>query len=420
MKVLWLSNCPLLESPLKTTGGWIQPIAEGISGGGDVQLAVIAFADVRHIVRHDYHDTQQWLVPAKAKRGRSGLPSKTLVKQMGQIAADFDPDLVHVWGVENYWGLLTARKLIDYPALLEMQGLKGVCAQHYTADLDWRDLIKCIGLKEICKWSGVITDKKEFARWGKFEEEMIRGHRCIDVQSEWMSAHVSRVNPDCTQFRHELPMRPQFYAAASWAETESQRRSCGPRPSIFFSSASPTPYKGLHVALRALAHVKVQFPGVRMRVAGNLQQRGIRQSGYMRWVNNLCRELGLKDCVDWLGPLSADAIVQELHHCDVNVVCSVVESYCLALAEPLFLGVPCVATFNGGTAWLGGDGDNVLFAPPGDDAMCAHQIIRVLRDPALKARLSTNARAAGLERHDFKRIIQRQIAIYQGVYEKTR
>ena len=89
------------------------------------------------------------------------------------------------------------------------------------------------------------------------------------------------------------------------------------------------------------------------------------------------------------------------------------ETYCVALAEAQVMGVPAVAAFTGGTAWLVDDGSTGLFYPQGDERMCAWQIERVLRDPHLAQQLGRQARAVALERNHPDSIVNGQLAIYR-------
>jgi len=419
LKVLWLSNCPLIESKITGTGTWIQPMAEGLMATGSLQLAVVSFANVTQFVQQDYRNIPQWLVPSRTKLERNGLPSANLIKSITKACEWFRPDLVHVWGVEHFWGLLTARGYIGVPVLLEMQGMKKACAKLFMADLTMKELFQCIGIKEVLKRKTIVSRKNDFEQWGQHEEEIIRGHHFIDVQSKWTSAQIYSIQPQAQQFIVNRTLRLPFYVAQSWQNFEDERVKKGATQNIFCSSAGPSPYKGIHVALRALAELKREFPEARLRIAGAIQRKGLRQEGYVRWLNRICRELKITDSVDWLGPLNADQIIHELQLCAVNVVCSFVESYCVALAEPMYLGVPCVTSYNGGISWLAEDGKTALFFPPGDVVMCAYQIGRVFRERELNCHLSEHARVAALKRHDPNTIFQRQHEIYQEVISKT-
>jgi hypothetical protein len=198
-------------------------MAEGLLATESLKLAVIAFADVPKFTRQDYREVPQWLVPVRARLGRDGLPTASLVEEIVKACEWFKPDLVHVWGVEFYWGLLTARGYIRVPALLEMQGMKKACAKLFTADLTVKELFQCIGIKEVLKRKSMISYKNDFARCGRFEEEILRGHPFIDVQSEWMSAQVRAIQPQAQQFFVDLALRQPFYTARPWSDFKDER-----------------------------------------------------------------------------------------------------------------------------------------------------------------------------------------------------
>ena len=81
----------------------------------------------------------------------------------------------------------------------------------------------------------------------------------------------------------------------------------------------------------------------------------------------------------------------------------------------MYLGVPCVTSFTGGTSWIAEDNASALFYIPGDAVMCAHQIIRIFSEPELRTNLSTYAREAGLKRHNLNTIAQKQLVIYNRI-----
>lgn len=79
------------------------------------------------------------------------------------------------------------------------------------------------------------------------------------------------------------------------------------------------------------------------------------------------------------------------------------------------MGTPTVVSYTGGTSYLGKDDETCLFFPPGDEAMCAYQVERVLRDRELSLRLSERSREIANSRNDRQRIIARQLEIYRRV-----
>jgi glycosyltransferase involved in cell wall biosynthesis len=85
------------------------------------------------------------------------------------------------------------------------------------------------------------------------------------------------------------------------------------------------------------------------------------------------------------------------------------------MQEAMMVGTPVVATYTGGLPTLAKDEESALFFPPGDAAMCAFQLERVLTDVDLSLRLSNEAKKISLQRNDRTRIVQRQLDIYRQV-----
>ena len=327
MKALWLCNCPLGEPDGSGTGTWLGAMARGLLDSDAVELGIIAPGPVSQFNRRDYGEVRQWLVPNRNPLGRDGLPPVSVVQAIVAAAKEFAPDLVHIWGTEAFWGLLSARGLLTCAALLEMQGLKGQIAKNFCAGLTPAEQFRCVGIKEILKCRTMHMDRRDFARWRIYEEEMIRSHRFVDVQSSWVAAHVKAVNPIARLFSVDLALRQPFYDADAWQPL--------PRPTLFCAAAYSSPFKGLHVAVRALGLLKKRIPDARLRIAGAHQRPGIRQDGYMRWINRLIQQLGLAGAVEWLGPLSAEQVVAELRNAAVAVIPTFIENCCTSMQEAM-------------------------------------------------------------------------------------
>jgi glycosyltransferase involved in cell wall biosynthesis len=142
-------------------------------------------------------------------------------------------------------------------------------------------------------------------------------------------------------------------------------------------------------------------------------RHGLRRDGYIAWVERLARRLGVADSIDWLGALDGPAIVTELHMAAAAIIPTFVESYCLAMAEAMCVGTPVVASFTGGTSHLGCDGQTCLFFQPGDVAMLAYQVIRLLESTSLARSISAAGRRVALSRHCTEQVAGAQLTTYQ-------
>jgi len=408
MRVLWLSNKILSEKDDGATGTWLDAMAQALVCSGEVQLGNIAQGKVARLTRQDCGAIHQWIVPAH-NPGRDGLPPKSVVAEIVKAVGEFSPDLVHIWGTEGYWGLLTARGIIRLPSLLETQGLKGAIARVFAGGLTIHEQLACIGLKEIVRGATFFQLQKQFEKWGEVEREVIQKHQIISTQSEWMHAQVASINPSGRSFHTDPFLRQAFYAATPWQSSDSWR--------IFCLIAYASPFKGLHIALRALKILKRCFPDVQMRIGGGIQRSGIRQDGYVRWLNHLVKRLDIEDNVHWLGALSASEIVSELQACAVMVIPTFIENCCTSMQEAMMLGVPLAASYVGGLPSLARDEDSALFFPAGDAEMCAYQLERLLTDGALAERIGRRAREVALPRNDPGQIVRNQLEIYRQVVE---
>ena len=65
--------------------------------------------------------------------------------------------------------------------------------------------------------------------------------------------------------------------------------------------------------------------------------------------------------ISFIGPLNGVKIIEYLKKSSVAVFPSYVETYGVALAECMAVGIPSVAAYNGGFSYLGKDNENVLF-----------------------------------------------------------
>lgn len=381
---------------------------------GSIDLGNIGFGDVASFLRRDVGGMPQWVVPAglaNTARGSDGLPPMHVVEAILKAAEEFAPDLVHVWGAETFWGLLSARGHLKPLALLEMQGLKSAIARDFFGGLNLWQRARCTGLREILRRQTMSAARGTFLEWVPREREMIRGHRYVTTQSDWMEQQVRAVSDGAEISRTELILRPEFYAGGKWSNLGGAR--------IFCSAAYAAPFKGLHVAIRALARLKQRIPEVQLRIAGPRPTAGVRRDGYLAWVDGEARRLRVHDRVVWLGPIEANRIVEELQTCSAMVVPSFVESYCLAMAEAMLIGVPCVAAFTGGTTHLAIDGQSALFFAPNDDSWCATQLERTLTSPSLASSLSDRAYLTARQRHDPERIAARQAQLYRTLIARA-
>ena len=384
IKVLWLSNRTLSDKKSFATGTWVHSMAVALVDAGTIQLYNIAQARVKDTTRQDFKSICQWLIPYESLKG-NGLPSSKAILKIQRIVNDIKPDIIHVWGTEHFWGLLTARGYLKGNIILEIQGLKFVIAKHFYSGLTLIDLIKCIGVKEIIKPSlSLFGENYSFKKWGKFEIEMLINHKNISTQSDWVRAHVKNLNPSAHIYNTSRTLRSEFADADRWdiANCVSYQ--------VFTSTSAIDSYKGLHILIHAIAILKNRYPEIKLCIAGNVKS-GLREEGYSKWLKRKIKSLGIKENISWLGSLDAKNLVLQMHKANVVVVPSFIESHCNALNEALTVGVPTVASFAGAMPELAIHEKTALFFPPGDVTMCANAIEKFFLNIEYASAVSQNA-----------------------------
>jgi glycosyltransferase involved in cell wall biosynthesis len=152
----------------------------------------------------------------------------------------------------------------------------------------------------------------------------------------------------------------------------ARSRPLAGRP-VLATGARIHPDKGLETLILAVADLRLDFPGVKAYIAGNIQAG---YEDYARSLRVLRDGLGLHDAVEFLG------LVDDPHAiwaaADVYVQSSRSEPFGLALLEAMQVGVPVVASDVGGIREILADERCGLRVPPDDPVSLASAIRQVL------------------------------------------
>jgi len=151
------------------------------------------------------------------------------------------------------------------------------------------------------------------------------------------------------------------------------------------------PWKGHTDLLKALPKVKESVPEFKLLIVGEDDPRATPGGGsYMAELEALTRELGLLDQVVFTGFRSD--IPQLLAASDVFAMPTFEEPCAVAFLEAMPMRKPIVALDSGGTPELVERGRAGLLSPPGDIDALAANLVAVLRDPDLRARMGEHGR----------------------------
>lgn len=414
MKILWFSNYRFSSKDDSRTGTWLGAMGRALVATGQCNLVNVTIAPVDDLTFDESGGVRQWLLPFW-KTGCDGMPSVANLAKIKELVDSEKPDLVHVWGLESYYGLLIARGIISgYKTLLDIQGIRFAVGNFFMGNLTLAEQIRCIGVKELLRWSiSPIATQKRYLSFLDWEIETIRGFGDISYQSQWSHDYLKTLaSPNVKLHRTQRMLRKEF-EVGGWSL--SSRNDSEP---YIFAMCGAAPYKGLHIAVRAFSFlVKSRGSGrnLKMLIGGGMGRTDYFRSGYLKFVQSEIKRLGLVANVAFLGPLNAGQMREYFLGASAFLHPSFIESYSLVVAESMSMGVPSVISYAGAMPELAVDGESALYYPSGDAVLCAERICRILDSDELAQKLSRNARDIAIKRNSHDKGVQRQLEIYHDV-----
>lgn len=217
------------------------------------------------------------------------------------------------------------------------------------------------------------------------------------------------------------PIAP-LSAASAPGEAVSAVAAPGPSPAAVVPPVPPAPpvrivsvarmdpNKDIETLLRAAALVHTQEPRAVFRVQG-----AISVPEYHQRMLQLRADLGLQQVVEF-AEHSAEA-AEIYRQADIVLQSSVSEAFPYAVIEGMMTGRLVIATDVGGTAEA--LGDTGLLVPSREPALLADALLRAVRDPALRLRLGSAARARALALFAIDRTIREFSAVYRRLARIT-
>jgi len=156
------------------------------------------------------------------------------------------------------------------------------------------------------------------------------------------------------------------------------------RPRLFWMRSFDPVYNPL-MAIRVLARLRSIMPMASLIMAG-------KDKGLEYETRRLAEALGLNGAVHFPGFLDMAAKVREGNAADIYINTNHVDNMPVTVVEACAMGLPVVTTAVGGIPDLLTDGETGLLVPDNDDQAMTAAIHRLLNEPALATRLSTNGR----------------------------
>jgi glycosyltransferase involved in cell wall biosynthesis len=394
MKILWFVNVPTSamireagRSNEGFSGHWSEQLLRHLVGRSDLQIGVAtAYPGMRQASFREA-GVDYFVIPQPARLPIFSSRRRDL-EACAALIKDFSPDLIHFHGSERFFGMIKASGMTDVPALLSLQGVLGPFQKAFFGALTPLEILRSIRLIELPVGYGLFWQYLDARRGAAREARMLPAMDGFLGRTEWDYAHSRMYNPEAAYHYEGRILRPPFYNS-QWSLAGCERNT------LIFTNASH-PCRGVENMLAAVAGLRDEFPGIRLRLVGRVSTR----SGYGRFLSRRVRSLGLLNHVDFLGYLDGQNMVHHMLRAHAFVISSYIENSPNSLSEAQLLGMPCVASFIGGIPTLVRDGETGLLYPVDDVPVLIEKIRRIFLDDALAIRLGNAAREVARTRHD--------------------
>lgn len=225
----------------------------------------------------------------------------------------------------------------------------------------------------------------------------------ITTVSTWLADSLRAMFPGIAGKIRVAPMPPD---EALFTATETAPG--GNDPPVLLSVTRFTTQKRNQVLLEALAQLRGRGRGFRCRLVGD-------GGAEREKTERLVRDLGLSDCVEFVGALSAEDVAGEYRRADLMVLASVHEGFGMALVEAQLCGCPVVAVRSGGMTDIVEDGVTGFLAAPDDSTDLAEVLDRTLADADRRRRVAGQGMESARRNFSAAAVTARFVEWYEGL-----
>lgn len=384
-------------------GGWLEGLLNQIKEREGIELGIATVYNESEIKKYYDGRVTYYLMPgAPAIKYNSKLNKYAM-----NILNDFKPEILHIHGTEYAHGLSFINICNEkIKKVVSIQGLVSGIEKVYLASIPYNEILKNITLRDILRQDNLLQQKNKFKIRGINEIEIIKKADVVIGRTTWDYANTKAINPKEEYYHNDEVLRTSFYTG-KWEIKNCEKYT-------LFCSQAGYPIKGAHFLLETIAILKQRYPKVKLFIAGeNILNKGLRTSGYAKYLSRLIDKYKISDNVTFTGILSEKEIKEKMLNSHIFVLPSAIENSSNSLGEAMILGMPCVATNTGGTMDILEHRKEGYLYPYTEPAMCAEYISNFFENDNLCVSMGKEAQITAQRRHDPNKNVKNYIELYE-------
>lgn len=421
MKILWLSvNKGLYQNPNEKQlqhgyngGGWISSLQKLIIHTHDNTLAL---AYVTHtLMEKEIQDNtiyypiyeapkSSWQKMIEYYGGYKKIDHTKYLNQIEQIIQDFQPDIIHLFGLENPMANILGNTRV--PVVVHLQGLLAPCDNaFFPVGFNKSSFLFPISIREWLLRNGYIFAKNSIHVRGKRESSLFKKVEYAMGRTEWDCQITKLLAPQSKYFHVDEVLREPFYEnAGKWEYPDT-------RDFKIISTLSNTIYKGLDTILKTAKLLKTQSDiPFKWVIAGISPQDPI-----VRFFEQKLHITGKSINIEYIGIQNANQLCNELLNSHVYVHPSYIDNSPNSVCEAQLLGIPVIGTFVGGIPSLIKHKETGLLVPANAPFELTYLLKKCLTEKDFVNQLSKQGYKEAIQRHDKTKILKDLINAYQSI-----
>lgn len=418
MIVLWFANTPcgateyLTGKPVRG-GGWLYALSEQIAFHKNIELHVAFYwgeqkkpFEYKGIIYHPVLKEGEGskfgrLINRYIDAHSNRIDLKTLPRLM-EVIDDVSPDIVHIHGSENNFGMVASQKL-HCPIVLSIQGLLNPYFHKYYSGYTKQEISRNEGLLDKIGMSSISIRESSFRRRGDMEKDYFKNIPNIIGRTFWDKAGSLALNPSRHYFEVGEIMRSEFF------ENKWEKDSFD-LPFKITTTISSGYYKGLESVYHAAKILKNANFNFRWDVIGlskgdTLVRLSEKQVGCSAGQIN----------INLLGRKNAQEMVGIMKEADLFVQVSHIENSPNSLGEAMLMGMPILATFVGGTASMLENNVEGRLLQDGEPYSMAGMIMEMASDFEIAKTMGQKASEKALFRHNPQHVYNQLMETYHTI-----
>lgn len=330
-----------------------------------------------------------------------------LIDEIYQILIKCKPDIIDIQGSETTYGAIAFLKKMPCPFLITIHGVAYQCERFYVRGFPEHTLVTNRTLYDWISFRGIYEKNILMKKRAKIEEKIINSTKYVRGRTEWDKACILFKNQKIKYYNEELILRKEF-KNAHWDISKCDKHR-------IFATQANSPLKSIYTIIETISILKGKYPDIKLVIPGHILKKGILKNGYEKLLYKRIKKFGIEENIIFTGNLDAEGMVSELLKARVFLLQSEIENSPNSLAEAQMVGVPCIASFTGGTPEYIKNGETGFLYNSYDPIMAAMYIQKLFEDDNLCIKLSKAETIVAKNRHCEENITNNLITIYKDI-----